>query len=83
MCTLGRSSYLCAWRWRIPRRSNKGYVRGFNVRTGKRLWIFYTIERTRTTMPQNDPGKFSRHQRAHLLPEIRFESQNSHLKEGQ
>jgi quinoprotein glucose dehydrogenase len=24
-------------------RNNKGYVRGFNVRTGKRLWIFHTI----------------------------------------
>ena len=23
-------------------RNNKGYVRGFNVRTGKRLWIFHT-----------------------------------------
>ena len=31
-------------------RSNvKGYVRGFDVRTGKRLWIFHTI-------PQ--PGEF-------------------------
>src|SRR5882724_1181542 len=29
----------------IPRRMNneKGYVRGFDVRTGKRLWIFHTI----------------------------------------
>ncbi len=25
------------------RRNNKGYVRGFDVRTGKRLWIFHTI----------------------------------------
>jgi quinoprotein glucose dehydrogenase len=24
-------------------RNNKGYVRGFDVRTGKRLWIFHTI----------------------------------------
>jgi quinoprotein glucose dehydrogenase len=24
-------------------RNNKGYVRGFSVRTGKRLWIFHTI----------------------------------------
>lgn len=24
-------------------RNNKGYIRGFNVRTGKRLWIFHTI----------------------------------------
>jgi quinoprotein glucose dehydrogenase len=29
----------------IPRRMNneKGYIRGFDVRTGKRLWIFHTI----------------------------------------
>jgi quinoprotein glucose dehydrogenase len=35
----------------VPRsRSNvKGYVRGFDVRTGKRLWIFHTIPR---------PGEF-------------------------
>ena len=25
------------------RHNNKGYVRGFDVRTGKRLWIFHTI----------------------------------------
>jgi quinoprotein glucose dehydrogenase len=25
------------------RRNNKGYVRGFDVRTGKRMWIFHTI----------------------------------------
>ena len=24
-------------------RNNKGYVRGFDVRTGKRMWIFHTI----------------------------------------
>ena len=24
-------------------RNNKGYVRAFDVRTGKRLWIFHTI----------------------------------------
>ena len=24
-------------------RNNKGYIRGYNVRTGKRLWIFHTI----------------------------------------
>ena len=31
-------------------KNNKGYVRGFDVRTGKRLWIFHTI-------PQKDePG---------------------------
>lgn len=24
-------------------RNNKGYIRGFNVRTGKRLWTFHTI----------------------------------------
>src|SRR2546429_8070338 len=24
-------------------RNNKGYVRGFDVRTGRRLWIFHTI----------------------------------------
>src|SRR5215471_18665073 len=29
----------------------KGYVRGFDVRTGKRLWIFHTIPR---------PGEFGR-----------------------
>src|SRR5258706_3175127 len=31
----------------IPKRMNnqKGYVRGFDVRTGKRLWIFHTIPR--------------------------------------
>ncbi|MEA2825061.1 MAG: quinoprotein glucose dehydrogenase, partial [Alphaproteobacteria bacterium] len=29
----------------IPRRKNneKGYIRGFDVRTGRRLWIFHTI----------------------------------------
>src|SRR3970282_723684 len=29
----------------IPRRrdNDNGYVRGFDVRTGKRLWIFHTI----------------------------------------
>ncbi len=26
-------------------RNNKGYVRGFDVRSGKRLWIFHTIPR--------------------------------------
>jgi quinoprotein glucose dehydrogenase len=26
-------------------RNNKGYVRGFDVRTGKRMWIFHTIPR--------------------------------------
>jgi quinoprotein glucose dehydrogenase len=26
-------------------RNNKGYVRGYDVRTGKRLWIFHTIPR--------------------------------------
>jgi quinoprotein glucose dehydrogenase len=31
------------------RRNEKGYVRGFDVRTGKRLWIFHTIPR---------PGEF-------------------------
>jgi len=30
-------------------RNNKGYVRGFDVRTGKRLWIFHTIPK---------PGEF-------------------------
>jgi quinoprotein glucose dehydrogenase len=31
----------------IPKRMNnqKGYVRGFDVRTGRRLWIFHTIPR--------------------------------------
>ena len=36
-------------RARRARRNVKGYVRGFDVRTGKRLWIFHTI-------PQ--PGEF-------------------------
>jgi quinoprotein glucose dehydrogenase len=27
------------------RRNDKGYVRGYDVRTGKRLWIFHTIPR--------------------------------------
>jgi quinoprotein glucose dehydrogenase len=31
------------------RRNEKGYIRGFDVRTGKRLWIFHTIPR---------PGEF-------------------------
>lgn len=31
-------------------RNNKGYVRGFDVRTGKRLWIFHTIPM------KNEPG---------------------------
>ena len=31
------------------RRNEKGYVRGFDVRTGKRLWIFHTIPK---------PGEF-------------------------
>ena len=33
------------------RRNTKGYVRGFDVRTGERLWIFHTIPR---------PGQFGR-----------------------
>ena len=35
----------------VPKSKNnvKGYVRGFDVRTGKRLWIFHTIPR---------PGEF-------------------------
>jgi quinoprotein glucose dehydrogenase len=35
----------------VPKTKNniKGYVRGYNVRTGKRLWIFHTIPR---------PGEF-------------------------
>jgi quinoprotein glucose dehydrogenase len=31
-------------------RNNKGYVRGFDARTGKRLWIFHTIP------TRNEPG---------------------------
>ncbi len=31
-------------------RNNKGYVRGFDVKTGKRLWIFHTIPM------KNEPG---------------------------
>lgn len=27
----------------VSARNNKGYVRGYDVRTGKRLWIFHTI----------------------------------------
>jgi len=33
----------------ISRRNEKGFVRGFDVRTGKRLWIFHTIP---------EPGEF-------------------------
>src|SRR5262245_24344334 len=33
----------------ISRRNEKGYVRGFDVRSGKRLWIFHTIP---------EPGEF-------------------------
>ena len=35
----------------VPRSkiNDKGYIRGFDVRTGKRLWIFHTIPR---------PGEF-------------------------
>ncbi|HZL92913.1 MAG TPA: PQQ-binding-like beta-propeller repeat protein [Vicinamibacterales bacterium] len=29
----------------VSRRNDKGYVRGYDVRTGKRLWIFHTIPR--------------------------------------
>lgn len=32
------------------KRNNKGYIRGFDVRTGKRLWIFHTIPL------KNEPG---------------------------
>ncbi len=31
-------------------RNNKGYVRGFDVRTGRKLWIFHTIPQ------KNEPG---------------------------
>src|ERR1035437_6907958 len=31
-------------------RNNKGYVRGFDVKTGKRMWIFHTIP------TKNEPG---------------------------
>ena len=31
----------------VSYRNNKGYVRGFDVRTGKRLWIFHTIPKKR------------------------------------
>ena len=34
---------------RRARHNEKGYIRGFDVRTGKRLWIFHTIPR---------PGEF-------------------------
>ena len=33
----------------VSRRNDKGYVRGYDVRTGKRQWIFHTIPR---------PGEF-------------------------
>jgi len=33
----------------VSRRNDKGYVRGYDVRTGRRLWIFHTIPR---------PGEF-------------------------
>jgi quinoprotein glucose dehydrogenase len=33
----------------VSKRNDKGYVRGYDVRTGKRLWIFHTIPR---------PGEF-------------------------
>jgi quinoprotein glucose dehydrogenase len=33
----------------VSRRNDKGYVRGYDVRTGKRLWIFHTIPK---------PGEF-------------------------
>jgi quinoprotein glucose dehydrogenase len=33
----------------VSRRNDKGYVRGYDVRTGKRLWIFHTMPR---------PGEF-------------------------
>ena len=29
----------------VSKRNDKGYVRGFDVKTGKRLWIFHTIPR--------------------------------------
>jgi quinoprotein glucose dehydrogenase len=29
----------------VSRRNDKGYVRGYDVRTGRRLWIFHTIPR--------------------------------------
>jgi quinoprotein glucose dehydrogenase len=29
----------------VSRRNDKGYVRGYDVRSGKRLWIFHTIPR--------------------------------------
>jgi quinoprotein glucose dehydrogenase len=32
------------------KRNNKGFVRGFDVRTGKRLWIFHTVPM------KNEPG---------------------------
>ena len=34
---------ICPAACRRARRNEKGYVRGFDVRTGKRLWIFHTI----------------------------------------
>ena len=43
------AAHLRRRRARRARRNEKGYIRGFDVRTGKRLWIFHTI-------PQ--PGEF-------------------------
>ena len=43
------AAHLPAWHAPKTKEHVKGYVRGFDVRTGKRLWIFHTI-------PQ--PGEF-------------------------
>jgi quinoprotein glucose dehydrogenase len=43
----------------VSRRNDKGYVRGYDVRTGKRLWIFHTIPRpasSATTPGSKAPG---------------------------
>ncbi len=43
-------------------RNNKGYVRGFDVRTGKRLWIFHTIPArasTATTRGSNGSAEYT------------------------
>ena len=48
--------------WRAARRragrNEKGFVRGFDVRTGKRLWIFHTIPRRASSA--TTPGRRTR-----------------------
>ena len=46
-------------------RNAKGYVRGYDVRTGKRLWIFHTIPRPGQVRLRHVAGRFGREQRQH------------------